>query len=124
MRSGTVLNALSADRLNGDECFWEHADRGAVLRRNGIEIIGHLDAARSDHVLHHERRVAGNMRLHEPREQPRLKIIAAADVDADIHVDRLAPVEIGDGIGAGRESGQRQLRDEKPRCSCSDYGPI
>ena len=98
MRSGTVLNALSADRLNGDECFWEHADRGAVLRRNGIEIIGH--------------------------EQPRLEIVAAADVDADIHVDRLAPVEIGDGIGAGRESGQRQLRDEKPRCSCSDYGPI
>jgi hypothetical protein len=41
------------------------------------------------------------MRLHEPREQPRLKIIAAADVDADIDVDPLASVEIGDGVGAG-----------------------
>ena len=65
-----------------------------------IQIIGHLDAAGADHVLRHQCGIAGDVRLHEARQQPRLEIVAAADIDADIEVDGLAAIEVRDLFGA------------------------
>ena len=68
---------------DGHQRVREHADRGAVLRRDGIEVVGHLDAAGADHVLRHQHRIARDVRPHEAGQQPRLEIVAAADIDAD-----------------------------------------
>ena len=51
----SILHAFDADGLRGDQRIRKHADRGAVLRRDRIEIVGHLDAAGADHVLRHQR---------------------------------------------------------------------
>ena len=107
---GVVLGAVGADRLHGDQRVREHADGGAVLRRDRIEEVRHLDPAGADHVLRHQHRVARDMRTHMASEQPRLEVVAAADVDADIHVDGLAPVEVGDRVGAGAGRGERDRR--------------
>src|SRR5262249_31671864 len=65
------------------------------------------------HVAHDESRIAGNVAAHVSGNQPRRDVIAAAGSAADEEFDRLAVVEIRNGLGGGRSG--RDRRDDKNR---------
>ena len=112
-----VAHRRHADQLVHHQGVRDHADIGAVLGRDGLQEIGHHDAAAADHVLRHDGRIAGQVRPEIAGDQARVAIVRAADVHADHEIDVPAPVEIGDRIGEcfGREhelAGACESRDK------------
>src|ERR1043166_7557183 len=79
----------------------EHLHRGAVSRRDVVEIAGRHRAGRARHVLHHERRIARDKAAEVARDEPRIGVVAAADRGADQHRDALAFVELFHGLRRG-----------------------
>ena len=53
---GVELHAGDADGLHGREGVGDHADIGAVLRRDVVEVVDHPHAAGAGHVLRHHGR--------------------------------------------------------------------
>ena len=109
-----VLHAADADRLRGNQRVGKHADGGAVLRRDRIEVVGHFDAAGADHVLRRPRSGLPGICLPMKRAISRdFDVVAAADIDPDQDVDGLAAVEIGDAVGLSREAPERRPSDSR-----------
>ena len=80
-----------------------------------IDVIGGDHRAGALHVAHDDGRIAGDVLAEMARHQPRIGVGAAAGIEARDEIDRLAAVEIGDVVGAGR---QRTGRDcAAQRCS-------
>ena len=65
---------------------------GAVLRRDGGDVLRGLGAARARHVLDHDVRLAGNVAAEMARHRARVDVVAAAGRRADDQVDGLAGV--------------------------------
>src|SRR5262249_61819527 len=63
-------------------------------------------AARTRHVLHHDRGLAGNVPAQVGGEAARIKVIAASDLRRHDHPKRLAAVEVL-STGARRRRGER-----------------
>ncbi len=103
-----------ADQRLQDDPGKSGADRGAVLRRQRIDVAGRFVTAGARHVLRHDGRVAGNVTTDIPRNQPRISVVAAAGRRADDEVDVLALVELLDGVlgvrARGREAGEDDQR--------------
>ena len=72
----------------------DHADHGAVLRRDVVEVIGGDDAAGARHVLVHEGRIAGQQLGHLRRDQPREHVVVGGRRRRDDHPDLLAAEEL------------------------------
>src|SRR5262249_26194939 len=90
----------------------------AVFRGDGIKIVGRLEAAGAAHVLRHHVGVAGKMLAEMSRQQPSIRIVAAAHAVADEKGNGLAAVEILDPGGAsalGREGGGERGRNSAHR---------
>src|SRR5215469_12443032 len=75
-------------------------DRGAVLGGDALQIEHGPNTAGARHVLHHDVRIAGNVRGEIRREGERVGGVAAARPGAEDPVDLLALVEIGDRVRA------------------------
>ena len=101
------------ERIESDAAA-DRADRGAVMRRHAVEIIGKTQAAGAFEVLRHQRRIAGNMPAEMPADHPRIKVISAADAVADIKVDGAALVEIAHRVGESRA--ERNQTHEHGQC--------
>jgi hypothetical protein len=102
--AGIELHARQSYRLQRRERVLDHPDGGAVARRDGGEIVGHLQPAGAGHVLRHHGRIARDMLADMPRHEPGPQVVLAAHADADQNVDRLAAIEIGNRSGARRRS--------------------
>src|SRR5215468_8938680 len=77
--SGRVeLNALSAEHLILRDRLVQKPQRGAVLRRDTVEIIGSDDAGRPGHVRYDELRFAWNVPAEMPGKKSRVLVVAAA----------------------------------------------
>jgi len=127
---GVELNARQAGGLRGREGILAHSDIGAVTRRLDIEVVLHLEAARAGHILRDDARVARNVPPDMLGHQPGLQIVFAAGAHADQHIDGLATIEVGHGIGLcarRRQSGNGQQRRSRERakgraCAMSRHG--
>ena len=64
-------------------------------------VLAPIDMARAGHVFHHEGG-AGQMLLHELRNQPAIKVVTAAGRGGDDVGHGLALVKIGAGLRACR----------------------
>jgi hypothetical protein len=84
----------------------EGAERGAVLRRRGVDEIRRAQAAGAGHVLRHDGRIAGDVLAHVAGEMAGVEVVAAADGKADRQIDGLALVELLDALGADGQGGQ------------------
>src|SRR5262245_48712344 len=80
---------VAHQRLEGVPAL-DGGDRGAVLGRDVGPEADQPAAAGAGHVLHDDRRVAGQMLAEMAPEQPRISIVGTARTGADIEVDVLA----------------------------------
>ena len=88
----------------------ERADRGAVLRRDVVEIVDRAQAAGTRHILHDHGWMSGNKLAEVARKQPRMDIVAATRAIADDQVYLPALVEVGERIRMRRDD--RQCRGD------------
>src|SRR5262249_15541894 len=88
------LHVGAADQRLHRHAAAEGADGQAVLRRDVVEKVRELQRTRAWHVLHHDRRVAGNVLRKMPRQDAGVGVVAAAGAVADDQVDVLAAVEV------------------------------
>ncbi len=102
-------NGLRADANSGMSRAKAPIVALAVIRRDGVEVVGRAQAARSRHVLHHDRRMARNIAADVPRNQSGAEIVAAAGPVADDQVDGPVALEIRDRVGM---RGHRQRGEE------------
>ncbi len=72
----------------------DRAERQAVGFGDAIDIVGADDVAGAGHVLHHDRRIAGDILADVTRRQPRPKIVAAGGGGRDHHGNRFALIKI------------------------------
>jgi hypothetical protein len=87
--AATIEGGAAADRPEGT----------AVARRRIGQPVGEPQAAGALHVLGQQGRIAGNEPAHVAGEHAGIDVVAAAGRVADIDLDGLAPVEIGDAVG-------------------------
>ena len=108
-----VVHRRHSDQLVHHQGVRDHADRGAVLGRDGLQKIGHHDAAAADHVLRHDGGIARQMRSEIAGHQSRITVVGAADIHANHEIDVLATVEIRHLVrkGCGHESRLRGTRE-------------
>ena len=85
-------------------------DDRAVIRRRRIKIVGEAETAGAFHILRHDGRIAGNVAAEPARDQARIKIVTAADAVADVEIDRLAAIEIGDALRVRRDLQKRERK--------------
>ncbi len=100
-------------RIEGDAAA-DRAERGAVLRRDAIKIIGEPQTAGAFHVLRHQRRIAGDMRAHVAADHARIEVVGAAGRVADIEVDIAVLVEVLDALRE-HDRGRRNDRNQRGR---------
>ena len=96
----------------------ERADDRAVFRGDGIKIVGGLEAAGAAHVLRHHVGIAGKMFAEMSRQQPSIRVVAAAYAVADEERNGLALVEIlnpGGASGLRRDGGGERGRNNADR---------
>ena len=84
-----------------------HDETGRVLlvRKRGTRAFmqpGGKRAAGALHVLHHHGRVAGQVSTEMARDEPRIGVRAAADIESRDEAQRTTAVEFRDIIGTGR----------------------
>ena len=91
-----VLDRRVGEERCQDAAGKQQGDGGAVPGRDRVHVAGRLVAARARHVLHHDRRVAGNVFAHVAAERAAVVVVAAAGSAADKDVDGLAAVELLD----------------------------
>ena len=85
------------------EALADDGENRPVTGRDFRDIIRCDNAAAAGHVDREYTRVARNVAPDVARQQPRIGIVAtAARARADDELDRLALIEITDGIGAGK----------------------
>ena len=106
---GVELGAAVEQRIDAGGAG-EGAEIRAVLRRRGEDIVCGFERAGARHVLRHHGRVAGDVLADVAGEMASVQIVAAADREADHHVDGLALVELLRALGVGRKRGSRQSR--------------
>ena len=111
--AGVELHAWISHRLQRREGILDHSDDGAVLRRDVVEIVEHLQPAGAGHVLRHDARIAGDVLADVASHQPRLDVVLAAGADPDQHVDRLAAVEVRHRIGLCRRRRNDQCQRQR-----------
>jgi hypothetical protein len=75
---------------------------------------------RSRDVLHHDRRIAGNVLSEMPADQPRIAVKAAADRRADGDPHGLAAIEVGDRILRGGAACEAECNGKGDQASCHD----
>src|SRR5262249_51698660 len=109
----------------------EQAERGAILRRGAIKVVGRSQAAGAHHVLNRDRRVARNEPADMARDEPRRKVVAAARSVADNKVELAALVKRLHRVlslpGGGRDGGKHDGRDlrrtgasaDRHECACA-----
>jgi hypothetical protein len=88
-------------RVSGEITGWQ-TDRRAVARRNIVKIIRHDEAAGAGHVFRHYIRLAGNMSPDVPLHDAHVNIVTGARPVTDEEAERLAFVEILDGLRTRR----------------------
>ena len=110
-----VLHRRAAEQRLQDRAGKDRAGHGAVLRRDGIDIPGRAVRSGAAHVLHHDRRIAGDVIAEMAREQPCVGVVAAARRRADHDLELLALVELLD------EFSRRFLRHREAR-GCQHAG--
>jgi len=100
----------------------EQTDRGAVLGRDRVEVVGGAQAAGARHVLHHDIGIARDVAAEMARQQARDDVVTAARPVADDQIDLLALVEIlhrrlgpRGGGKADRHEQQRNDTQQLPR---------
>ena len=86
----------------------ERAERGAVLRRGGVDEIRRAQRAGARHVLRHDGRLAGDVLAHVAGEMAGVEVVAAADREADQQVDRSCPCRTPRRSGPRRAAGMRE----------------
>ena len=96
-----------------------HADDGAVLGRDAVEIVHRANAAGARHVLHDDVRLAGNVRAQIRRERVGIARIAAAGAGA--HDERHLPafVELS-AVAADASEGISASAAPASRCQSLD----
>ena len=87
---GIVGDAFNALTLVLREIFDFGADRGAVLRRDVVNVIGAPDAVSAGHVRHDYFRMPGNVIGKMLRQHAGIEIVAAADRRIDENGNGLA----------------------------------
>ena len=70
------------------------AHDGAVLGRDPVDIFFDLEPAGAGHVLHDDRRLAGNMVGEMANQQPRIDVVGRARARKDDHAELAALVEL------------------------------
>ena len=93
------LHRRHALQRRGGKAGVHHADDGAVLGRDVVEVVDGAHAAAAHHVLHHDVRIARNVPTHVAGERSRIDVVAAADAGRDGEVDGLAAIEIRHLVG-------------------------
>ena len=92
------------------------ADHGAVLGRDGVEVVEELQAAAAGDVLHGDGRLAGDVPAHVARDGAGDQVIAAARGRADAQLDGLAFVEGRDLVlRGGGERCEHKQREQTTR---------
>jgi len=93
-------------------------------------VIGGKRAAGALHVLHHHGRVAGQVSTEMARDEPRIGVRAAADIESGDEAQRATAVEIGDIVGAGRSgcgqdhrNGSAQMPNTEPHATLHFVSP-
>src|SRR5262249_25368723 len=84
------LHALPAQDLVLRDALIEQPERGAVLGRDTIQIVGGNHAVGTRHVRYDHALVAGNVLADVTGEQPRILIVAAARAERHVERDGLA----------------------------------
>ena len=98
----------------------DHADLGAVMAGDVVEIVGRHHAGGAGHLLHDEERMPGQMAAQIGSEQAAVGFVAAAAGGADDELDLLAGEELLHRLGACRdgeeaERGATGRRAQRPR---------
>src|SRR5262249_32900836 len=81
--SGVVFGRHPSDHWIDDDISSEQTDLRAVARRDIEEMVGCPDAACARHISDDDVRMAGNVLAEMAGDQPRVKIGAAARIEAD-----------------------------------------
>ena len=95
-----LRSAFIEQRIEGDAACGR-AEDGAVARRRRIEKIGEPEAPGALHVLRHDGRISRNVLADMPRQEPAIKVIAAADAIADLQIDRSCRHRMRRGLARG-----------------------
>ena len=69
-------------------------ERGAILGRHLVDVVGGLEAAGARHVLRDELGIARNVATHMARQRARIDVIAAAGTKTDQQLDGFAGIKI------------------------------
>ena len=77
------LRGARADQRLQRDAAAEHAERGAVLRRDVVEHVGGAHGARARRVLHDDGGIAGNVPAHVAGENAGIGVVAAAGAVPD-----------------------------------------
>ena len=116
--AGIVLDLFRVQDLGHGDVLRQLADNRSVLCSGVIEIVCALGPALPGHVLNDDSRVAGNMPGDKARHDATVDSVHSARAKRNDHRDRLALVEIGDGLrSGGRRNGNRRQR----RNSCCKH---
>ena len=110
---------LTEHRLEGKTAA-DRPDDAAVLGGDPVEIINRLEAAGAEHVLHDERRIAGNVTAEVAHQQARVEVVGRAGPRKHDHRDLAALVELlrrlrpSKAGGATSESTRESQRRREP----------
>jgi hypothetical protein len=89
-----VTDLRVAEELLVGERRGDDRERGAVLRRDVVEIVRRNDAAAARHVARNDGGIAGNVSAEMARNQARIGVVGAARADRDDDRDGLAAVKV------------------------------
>src|SRR5262245_16505725 len=92
----------------------DQTDDQPILWCDVEQPVGRLQAAPARHVLHHDRRLAGNMAAKMGGKAPGVQTVATAHVRGDDQPNRLAAIEILTG-GRPDQGRQRQYGNHRPK---------
>jgi len=82
-----------ADQRLEHDAACEGREHGAIARGRIVEKIHRLKAPGPDHVLDHDRRIAGNVPPEIPAKLTGIDVVAAAGTETHQDADRLAGEE-------------------------------
>src|SRR5262245_3832051 len=120
-----VLDLRVFKQLVGRKGRDDDRERGPILWRDVVEIVGCDHATTTWHIASDDRRVAGKMPAEMPREQASVRVIGAARPDRDDDRDGLAAIEIALLRGGRHQHGEQEQcapQDPVDLTSASGHG--
>ena len=109
------LRFVGIEQRRGRHAAVDQREDRAVPRRDIVDVVGRPYAAATEHVLHHDGRIARQILAHVMREQPAVGVVSAADRGAGDQIQVL--------LAAKELLGRLRMRGDRPGCDQHGRNP-